>query len=542
MTKKVVVLGGGVAGLSAAQELAERGFEVDVYERLDVFGGKARSIDVPGSATGNRKPLPGEHGFRFFPSFYQHTFDTMRRIPFGNNDQGVYDNLVPTEHVMAARAGASEIILPTNLPDDLADLEALYRIFIKNQAEIPRDEMRFFVGRILTFLTSCEERRVEEYDYLPWWDFIEADRMSEEYKAFLAVGLSRDLVAMKAEVSSTRTVAKIYVQLLLGMAAPWLDVNRILNGPTTEVWIDPWVSYLTQLGVNFHRNATVESIGFDGDQITGVDIDLDGTDWVARGDYYLFALPVEVMAELVDEDIADAAASLDSLDELQTGWMSGLQYFLNEDITVNHGHIIYVDSPWALTSIFEHQFWDDIELSEYGDGDIKGFLSICISDWDTVGETVAKPARECTPDEIEREVWHQLTERLNDTQQARLDRATIVEWFLSPTIEFPPGTEAVNTEPLLLNTVGALSKRPEASMTIPNMFLASDYVRTHTDLATMESANEAARRAVNAILSQQPDPFEPCMVTPLREPAIFEPLKAYDRLRFEMGLPHRSLT
>ncbi len=530
-----------MAGLSAAQELAERGFEVDVYERLDVFGGKARSIDVPGSATGNRKPLPGEHGFRFFPSFYQHIFDTMRRIPFGNNDQGVYDNLVPTEHAMAARAGASEIILPTNLPDDLADLEALYRIFIKNQAEIPRDEMRFFVGRILTFLTSCEERRVQEYDYLPWWDFIEADRMSEEYKAFLAVGLSRDLVAMKAEVSSTRTVAKIYVQLLLGMAAPWLDVNRILNGPTTEVWIDPWVSYLTQLGVNFHRNATVESIGFDGDQITGVDIDLDGTDWVARGDHYLFALPVEVMAELVDEDIADAAASLDSLDELQTGWMSGLQYFLNEDITVNHGHILYVDSPWALTSIFEHQFWDDIDLSEYGDGDIKGFLSICISDWDTVGDTIPKPARECTPDEIEREVWNQLTDRLNDTQQARLDRANIVEWFLSPTIEFPPGAEAVNTEPLLLNTVGSLSKRPDASMTIPNMFLASDYVRTHTDLATMESANEAARRAVNAILSQESERFEPCMVTPLREPAIFEPLKAYDRMRFEMGLPHRNL-
>ena len=33
-----------------------------------------------------------------------------------------------------------------------------------------------------------------------------------------------------------------------------------------------------------------------------------------------------------------------------------------------------------------------------------------------------------------------------------------------------------------------------------NLFLASDYVRTYTDLATMEAANEAARRAVNGIL------------------------------------------
>ena len=37
---------------------------------------------------------------------------------------------------------------------------------------------------------------------------------------------------------------------------------------------------------------------------------------------------------------------------------------------------------------------------------------------------------------------------------------------------------------------------------IPNLFLASDYVQTFTDLATMEGANEAARRAVNGILER----------------------------------------
>lgn len=40
----VAVLGGGVAGLSAAHELAERGFEVTVLEGRDVAGGKARSF------------------------------------------------------------------------------------------------------------------------------------------------------------------------------------------------------------------------------------------------------------------------------------------------------------------------------------------------------------------------------------------------------------------------------------------------------------------------------------------------------------------
>src|SRR5437879_13526013 len=41
----VAVFGGGVAGLTAAHELAARGFDVAVYERR-AWGGKARSRDV----------------------------------------------------------------------------------------------------------------------------------------------------------------------------------------------------------------------------------------------------------------------------------------------------------------------------------------------------------------------------------------------------------------------------------------------------------------------------------------------------------------
>lgn len=39
----VIVMGGGVAGLTAAHELAERGFEVHVHEARTTWGGKARS-------------------------------------------------------------------------------------------------------------------------------------------------------------------------------------------------------------------------------------------------------------------------------------------------------------------------------------------------------------------------------------------------------------------------------------------------------------------------------------------------------------------
>jgi hypothetical protein len=91
-----------------------------------------------------------------------------------------------------------------------------------------------------------------------------------------------------------------------------------------------------------------------------------------------------------------------------------------------------------------------------------------------------------------------------------LDDSDLVDWFLDPDIQLPnPGT-VTNAEPLLINHVGSLALRPEAHTEIGNLFLASDYVRTYTDLATMEAANEAARRATNAILAVSGITAQPC--------------------------------
>ena len=45
--KKVVVIGGGVAGLEAARVAAVRGYEVDLYEKSDVLGGQINIAAVP---------------------------------------------------------------------------------------------------------------------------------------------------------------------------------------------------------------------------------------------------------------------------------------------------------------------------------------------------------------------------------------------------------------------------------------------------------------------------------------------------------------
>ena len=133
-------------------------------------------------------------------------------------------------------------------------------------------------------------------------------------------------------------------------------------------------------------------------------------------------------------------------------------------------------------------------------------------------------------DEIFREVWGQLEDHLDGA----LDGVEVVDRFLDPAIEFPNPTGAANLEPLLVNTAGSWADRPDAVTRIPNLFLASDYVRTHTDLATMEGANEAARRAVNGILDATGSSAPRCEVWPLREPRAFAAARALDRVRWRL--------
>src|ERR1700760_5164991 len=138
MPTRVIVLGGGVAGMSAAHELIERGFEVVVLERRDIAGGKARSISVsddPG-VSGHELAdsgvasidhhLPGEHGFRFFPGFYKHVIETMRRIP-SFDARKVADHLVPTTRVGITQYGKPTFTIPAVFPTTPNDAGILLR-------------------------------------------------------------------------------------------------------------------------------------------------------------------------------------------------------------------------------------------------------------------------------------------------------------------------------------------------------------------------------------------------------------------------------
>ncbi len=583
---RVVILGGGVGGMTAAHELAERGFAVRVFEKRDVPGGKARSTEVAGSAVGANEPLPGEHGFRFFPGFYRHLPDTMRRIPDGTG-KTVFERLIAVNTMTFAFQGRAPFVLPARFPRTLREVGYVLGFFEGvGQLGITVDDLVFTWWKLWQVLTSSGDRRLAELEPETWWHFMDADARSEAFRRLLVVGLTRNLVASRAEAANARTVGQVGLQLLLDLITPGHTADRILDGPTNPVWIDPWLAKLESLGVEYERGFELERINLDptGRHVESVVVRPRaalaghaapaapaGEPLLVKGDHFVLAVPVEVMASLLRKqpELVKAAPSLAgviTLGEDQVEWMNGIQFYLTEEVSLADGHVNHVDSPWALTTIAQSQFWPRFPVASFGDGTVKTVVSVDISAWDVPGQN-GKEAWDCEPREVADECFHQLSASLNQGEKQVL-RASM----LHPTQPFhldddiaermekqqtaPPGGRRrgprrrtvarvdgapdllTNAEPLLVNLEDSWKLRPEATTEIDNLYLASDYVRTNTNLATMEAANEAARAATNAILERSKSSFDDAEIFELEEP--FRWLRRRDAERFRAKLAWKN--
>ena len=186
---------------------------------------------------------------------------------------------------------------------------------------------------------------------------------------------------------------------------------------------------------------------------------------------------------LVDDRLIAIDPALANLSALapNVDWMNGIQYYLRRDVPTAHGHVIHVDSEWALTSVSQLQFWRSVAAEQFGSSDVRGILSVDISDWTAPGSG-GRTAMQCSREEVARETWNQLKRSMNVAEQLLRDE-DLHSWFLDPDIDADPTRPGYlsNAEPLLVNLVGTWPLRPDAATAVPNLFLASDYVRTYTD-------------------------------------------------------------
>jgi uncharacterized protein with NAD-binding domain and iron-sulfur cluster len=226
----------------------------------------------------------------------------MSRIPFGR--AATVATTWQAARILLARQGKL-IRSVARFPETVDDLTAFLALFDNVTFRI----MRSCFCHDARAGDELRQRCQEEYEQIAFWDFI-ARRRDRGYRKYLG----RDdpfAVAMRAEESSTRTVGRILLQLFYGLIVPGRVFARLLNGPTNDTWIDPWRAHLTgQLGVTLVPNATVHSFNLAGNRIGSVSVERDGRFEEVTADFYVVALPVEVMQGLVTPQLVRAAPSL----------------------------------------------------------------------------------------------------------------------------------------------------------------------------------------------------------------------------------------
>jgi len=619
---RVAVIGGGVAGLTAAHELAPY-FDVTVFDAKgkdpEELGGKCRSHD-------GENGLPAEHGFRFFPGFYRNVIETMADTvaPDGGTP---LDRLVPVRSALiAALSSPGEDLGETALEIELerpgsrgrpAGLISMLIGGAKLRKSIPRrhrpslPEGVHYFFKLLAITTSCDRRLYSQWENRSWYDGISAWRFSAAYKLAFATGLTRTFVATRAEDMSARTGGTILLQLIYDLLARderRAASDRVLDGPTSETWIGPWVNHLrTVKGVRFNEvpdeeggTKTVDRVqvlnlhsevvdgepqlsGFSYSASNGSDEPVDGVVGPEAFDAYVLAVsgPIcqAVLANSTDLLTYDRSVPadqrpdhplvragedhlpyLDGVFNLRFGWMSGILYYLDEPTNLPHGHALCLESPWALTAIDQTKVWD-----HWDDPKIKSIVSVNISDWTTPGSKGVPARRVVDPSEVAEETWRQLVAHLPGLAGHEPYRSEAT-WNLDPAIidpdeigPNPPGASLEtrigekggaqvlrNTEQLLINTEGSWRHRPCATTAVPNLAMAGDFVRTHSDFASMESANESGRWAARAVMDyaesaggeRHPRPEVYALDHPDSTRWIVRLLKSLDRVGYALGLPH----
>jgi hypothetical protein len=141
------------------------------------------------------------------------------------------------------------------------------------------------------------------------------------------------------------------------------ELDRLLNAPTNEAWIDPWVAALRGLGVEFRVGNTVEAIDVDGGRLASARVrDAAGRTGTVDADWFVCAMLVERAVQLWSPEVLALDPGLQRMKHLVVDWMNGLQFYLRRNASITAGHVAYLDSPWALTSISQAQFWVEPEL------------------------------------------------------------------------------------------------------------------------------------------------------------------------------------
>ena len=520
---KVIIIGAGIAGLTVAHELVEKGFEVEVYEKSSVAGGMARSTRTPSG-------VPSEHSWRGYAPFYYNAFEIMSRIPIAKklsdcerNDRDIitfkgqkYDvtDFVPKH------PGGSIIkrLLESDKPLEQVWKDNKVAWHMKNPyvmsilekykigSEAPPDVRDNLAKAGIDFklLTNKTDEDIKislvDYPYLSYlfikYAIVNKRRnndtklidlvwpLQETSRQYLLDYLSGPGYGFdKNTISANHYCCFAYQQLYAGIHS-W----QVMNQPTSEAWIDPWVEYLSSKGVRFHFKSTMSSLTPGGAIINGE---------LMKADEYVLATPPEI--KVPNDQIS-------------------FRFGFNKKISFEKHNIAFVllDSEYNMTFYPQDEHWSkDVNL-----GPVVSLWSGTIIN----GKNAVKLEPEQLLAEIKRQFLQSKYIRDIISENDIVYEEIFEDWYWDSKLK-----RLVSKNPTWVTRVNEV--RPLNITEYPNIWVAGSHTKTTIDVWTMESAVESGKLASNLILEKYN--LKKCLVMDheIKIGKIDDPF-------YNVGLPH----
>ncbi len=233
--KRVAVVGGGIAGLTASLRLAEAGYSVDLYESAPVLGGRAKSHYDEDLA------VWVDNGPHLVVGAYAATRSLLADIGAGHHISWQKSLTLP---LWEKHRGYFALQAPSWLPISLALLFGVARLPGHGWSSV-----KTMLKVAMTMANRDEEQTVAQ-----WLEEIGApDLLVQDMLEVLCLGVMNEPL----DSANARTFARV---LATSFASHQRAKMGWFNKPLTQALIEPLQAKLERLGVHIHLKHTVREL------------------------------------------------------------------------------------------------------------------------------------------------------------------------------------------------------------------------------------------------------------------------------------------
>lgn len=468
---RVVIVGGGIAGLAAAAVLVERGARVAIVEREPFLGGRAGAWTET-LATG--EPFEMERGFHAFFRQYYNLRRLLRRVdPALSELRGVAD------YPILGPGGLSQSFadLPRRAPWNVAALA------LRSPHLRASDLVRVNGRAALGMLGFDIERTYARHDRTSARVFLDSLRFPEGARRMLFDVFSHSFFNPEEDMSAAELLMMFHYYFLGNREGLLFDVAQ---RPFSRAFFGPLGRYLEARGAEVRTSAPARCVGHGRGARFRVELD----DGAIEADAIVLAIPVPALRGLVTGSPAlDHEGLRASVDSLVTTLPFAV-WRLWLDRATDRGRPAFAGAVGL-------GLLDNVSLYHLIEDESRAWAS---RHGGAVVELHAYAVAPDTPrDEIKRRLLAGLHALYPETRAAR----ALDERFLwrDDCPAFPPGSHAA---------------RPGVVSPLAGVALAGDFVRLPIPSALMERAATSGMMAANHLLSPFGVGAEPIESSPAR--------------------------